>query len=358
MRASLLVLAVCLLQSALALVVDPPDGSQSQIFMHVPAQFSAQSFDVSAPIILASPPFLCSSTPEFAQAARGKMLLVLRGNCTFWEKALMGQSIGAAAVLVANRAVAAASSDLIVMGAPDYVTNTSEVTIPVVSVTSYAYETLYGFLTTSNHTVFATLNAEGQVEIPDDWASLGSSLRLLTIFVLVLPGLWLVGFMGYWLRRRCRDRANRVVRTRIAREIPLIEFHRPKPASSNSNNEEKKNTPVEEGTPLPTPGGPKKIHNDACAVCLDDFEEGSRIKVLPCGHGFHGPCIDPWLDDRSDLCPICKASILAHINNQPKSCCYALCGLCACCPRDGRPGNANFQRIDSVEAAAAPPNFV
>eukprot|EP00808_Paulinella_micropora_P025956 g36558.t1 len=64
------------------------------------------------------------------------------------------------------------------------------------------------------------------------------------------------------------------------------------------------------------------VHNDSCAICLDDFEPGLMIKVLPCLHGFHVDCIDPWLRNRSDLCPICKASILDAQNTRWFLCNY------------------------------------
>ena len=35
---------------------------------------------------------------------------------------------------------------------------------------------------------------------------------------------------------------------------------------------------------------------DTCAVCHDEFEEGSQLLAIPgCMHCFHGDCIMPWL---------------------------------------------------------------
>jgi len=45
-----------------------------------------------------------------------------------------------------------------------------------------------------------------------------------------------------------------------------------------------------------------QLHNDSCAICLDDFINNEKIKLLPCGHGFHSQCIDPWLKLTSELC--------------------------------------------------------
>ncbi|GAX82721.1 hypothetical protein CEUSTIGMA_g10147.t1 [Chlamydomonas eustigma] len=42
-----------------------------------------------------------------------------------------------------------------------------------------------------------------------------------------------------------------------------------------------------------------------CAVCLEDYVEGEKVRVLPCLHRFHMQCVDQWLSTRR-LCPVCK----------------------------------------------------
>ncbi|RRT57913.1 hypothetical protein B296_00028212 [Ensete ventricosum] len=47
---------------------------------------------------------------------------------------------------------------------------------------------------------------------------------------------------------------------------------------------------------------------EGCVVCLGEFEEKERVKVIPrCGHVFHPSCIDAWLVS-SGSCPICRCS--------------------------------------------------
>ena len=48
-----------------------------------------------------------------------------------------------------------------------------------------------------------------------------------------------------------------------------------------------------------------------CTICLEDFKPGDKLKVLPCGHEYHKDCIEPWLLEKSSLCPLCKQNITA-----------------------------------------------
>ena len=47
----------------------------------------------------------------------------------------------------------------------------------------------------------------------------------------------------------------------------------------------------------------------SCSICLDDFENGEKLRLLPCGHFFHTACILPWLTERQGCCPLCKAGV-------------------------------------------------
>jgi len=46
--------------------------------------------------------------------------------------------------------------------------------------------------------------------------------------------------------------------------------------------------------------------NCQCIICMENFSENELVKQLPCGHIFHGDCIDHWLSQQKN-CPFCKA---------------------------------------------------
>jgi hypothetical protein len=46
-----------------------------------------------------------------------------------------------------------------------------------------------------------------------------------------------------------------------------------------------------------------------CAVCLGEFEDEERVRMLPaCLHVFHVDCVDTWLQSNAN-CPLCRAAI-------------------------------------------------
>ena len=57
----------------------------------------------------------------------------------------------------------------------------------------------------------------------------------------------------------------------------------------------------------------KNDDSQVCVICLDHFQDGDRLRVLPCSHCFHVGCIDRWLSGSKSYdecytsgCPTCK----------------------------------------------------
>ncbi|KAL9234443.1 hypothetical protein vseg_009315 [Gypsophila vaccaria] len=68
-------------------------------------------------------------------------------------------------------------------------------------------------------------------------------------------------------------------------------------------------TPIEK--PLPAADA-------ACSICIEDYEDESEIRELPCRHLFHCACVDKWLRTKP-TCPLCKNNILetdVHSNGE------------------------------------------
>lgn len=49
--------------------------------------------------------------------------------------------------------------------------------------------------------------------------------------------------------------------------------------------------------------------NECCSICWEAYIDGvTEVKVLPCGHFFHGQCLELWLN-QSSTCPFCRYNL-------------------------------------------------
>ncbi|GLJ55449.1 hypothetical protein SUGI_1190650 [Cryptomeria japonica] len=47
-----------------------------------------------------------------------------------------------------------------------------------------------------------------------------------------------------------------------------------------------------------------------CAICLNSFEKDDEIRELcNCCHVFHRNCLDKWIDQHRDTCPLCRCAL-------------------------------------------------
>jgi len=62
-------------------------------------------------------------------------------------------------------------------------------------------------------------------------------------------------------------------------------------------------------------GDPLEKHTvgDQCAICLEEFQAGEVLRLLPCLHRYHCGCVDRWLSKaHCPECPLCRRRISAH----------------------------------------------
>jgi hypothetical protein len=52
----------------------------------------------------------------------------------------------------------------------------------------------------------------------------------------------------------------------------------------------------------------KYSENFQCIICMEEFNEKEKVKLLPCGHIFHPNCIKEWLMKQKS-CPFCKSEV-------------------------------------------------
>ncbi|KAG0180799.1 hypothetical protein DFQ29_010119 [Apophysomyces sp. BC1021] len=50
----------------------------------------------------------------------------------------------------------------------------------------------------------------------------------------------------------------------------------------------------------------KNMTTERCPVCLDDFVLKQPVRVLKCHHVFHMECVDRWLCEAQNSCPVCR----------------------------------------------------
>ncbi|KAJ8565756.1 hypothetical protein K7X08_008332 [Anisodus acutangulus] len=46
-----------------------------------------------------------------------------------------------------------------------------------------------------------------------------------------------------------------------------------------------------------------------CHICLAGYEEGDKLRVLPCRHEYHMHCVDKWFKEVNRVCPVFRCNV-------------------------------------------------
>ncbi|XP_043442234.1 E3 ubiquitin-protein ligase ZNRF4 [Prionailurus bengalensis] len=210
--------------------------------------------------------------PRPGNGSLGAIALIRPNDCTFDLKALHAQRAGFEAAVVRD-----ARSDELVRTAPGFEEPRRQIAIRSVFVGEAASRDLRLIVRRDRSAHVLRLPDYPPCPKPDrhplpaaSWV-LGRALALLTSAAFVLRRLWWA-----WLGAAPGPRGP-AAQTQARRKARVRTFTR---------------------------------RNDLCAICLDDYEEGDRLKVLPCSHTYHCKCIDPWFAQAARRsCPVCQQSL-------------------------------------------------
>lgn len=280
---------------------DPLEDMPADFGPRVPPQ------GVEGFLIVADPATACTKlqvpvTPVVSWIALIQRSQERDAQCTFDVKVRNAQQAGAIAAIIYDDTF----EPLIIMSKP---LGHEDPAIPAVFVAQKTGILMQKFLTTGTVTVQI-------IQVNDAvWVSMLMSafagimavcLMILTFYCIRRQrGLGLAGQAGYQPLDGCPD--GMTAEQMRALPIVIAEKCLRRTALGDSGSGTGSETGSDEGSPIgPKGGGTLKT----CAICLEDYEDGEKLRVLPCNHRFHTECIDQWLSSRKPLCPVCKHDAL------------------------------------------------
>lgn len=290
-------------------------------------------------------PRLCVRGPNKPEVSETWMALVMRGGCTFVEKVRAAQRFGAKGVVVGgeNGEQDSHGDGLVQMY---NLGDASDIEIPSTYITHTSYQSLSSLIAASNTSTWGLRTVSVGLTIDSsgwEWYSpiitfflllfLPSVLTLFTLLIhrlraaraarrerapedIVLKLPWRVweGQNTIWELEKTMDNANGApqAHSRIPETSQLPEAE-PEPSTSNS----RPASLDREANGASMKWYEKQVE---CAICLEDFATGDKVRVLPCRHIFHMAEVDDWLIRRKKLCPICKHDVTCPLDpSEPQS---------------------------------------
>ncbi|NWX09773.1 RNF13 ligase, partial [Caloenas nicobarica] len=216
---------------------------------------------------IAPPPLRDNSSSAF-------IVLIRRLECNFDIKVLNAQRAGYKAAIVHN----VDSDDLISMGSND-IEILKKIDIPSVFIGETSANSLKEEF---------TYEKGGHVVLIPEFSL---PLEYYLIPFLIIVGICLILIVIFMITKfvqdRHRARKNRLRKDQL-KKIPVHKFKKGKWIILCLNRDE----------------------YDVCAICLDEYEDGDKLRILPCSHAYHCKCVDPWLTKTKKTCPVCKQKVV------------------------------------------------
>ncbi|XP_059630902.1 receptor homology region, transmembrane domain- and RING domain-containing protein 2-like [Cornus florida] len=211
--------------------------------------------------------------------------LIIRGGCHFEDKVRRAQTAGFKAAIIYDNVY----GDLVSMAG-----SSSGVKIPAVLVSKASGEVLTKYAGVTNMQLWIIPSFEDSA-----WSIMAISFISLLAMSAVLATCF---FVRRHRIRRERPQPSNVrefhgMSSRLVKAMPSLIF-----------------TAVLEDNCTST----------TCAICLEDYSVGEKLRILPCRHKFHAFCVDAWLTTWRTFCPVCKRDVRTSIVDPPASECTPL----------------------------------
>ncbi|KAK9054254.1 hypothetical protein SSX86_025332 [Deinandra increscens subsp. villosa] len=233
--------------------------------------FQAEPLDACAPL-----------TNKLIKESRNPpFLLIVRGGCSFEDKVRRAQSAGFKAAIIYNND----DSELVAMAG-----TSTGIVIHAVFVSKSSGLKLGKYAGTTSMEVWIIPSYEN------------SAWSIMVISFISLLAMSAVLATCFFMRRRRvvrreRPQASRVrefhgMSSRLVKAMPSLVF-----------------TAVLEDN----------CTSATCAICLEDYSVGDKLRILPCRHKFHTICVDAWLTSWRTFCPVCKRDARTANGEPPAS---------------------------------------